>query len=309
MTTPELGDAAPADRAGLDADALAASLDAREAPLLDEEMRSTVLHHGERTRRVTVLLHGLTASPRTWKGFARARFERGENVLVPRMPRHGHADRMTGALAELSAHELLTFAKGVVDAASELGDRIVVVGHSLGGAVALHLAQHDARVFRAVAVAPFLGIKQLPHDWHGFVRRVLARAPNVFLWWDPVDRGRSAPKHGYPRYTTRSLLAGLALADALREDAREGPPRAAHVEIVRNAGETSVNNRTIDDLVARWRGAGAKNARIVRLLGLGPSHDVVEPEHRRSPAARFLPALHALLDEDPPPDDRVIAIP
>ncbi len=287
----------------LDGGAIAAALDAGEAHLLGEEMRSRVLDHGTRTRRVTVLLHGLTASPRTWQAFARARFERGENVLIPRLPHHGHADVMTDALARLGAEDLRVYGERIVEAAASLGDRVVLVGHSLGGALALHLAQRDARIFRAVAVAPFLGIKRLPHDWHAFVRRVLARAPNAFLWWDPIDRGRSAPRHGYPRYTTRALLAGLTLADALRADAREGPPRAAHVDIVQNLGETSVSNRTIDDLIARWRAAGATNARVHRLTGLGPSHDIVEPERGRSPAERFLPRLHAILDRDPPDDD------
>ncbi|MDB5072540.1 MAG: hypothetical protein JWM87_3651, partial [Candidatus Eremiobacteraeota bacterium] len=100
--------------------------------------------------------------------------------------------------------------------------------------------------------------------------------------------------------------AGLALADALREDARSGPPRARHVELVRNAGETSVNNRTIDDLVRRWRAVGGEHVRMHNLVGLGPSHDVIEPERRRAPAQRFLPLLHEILDAPPRRDDAVI---
>jgi hypothetical protein len=126
------------------------------------------------------------------------------------------------------------------------------------------------------------------------------------LYWNPIDRGRGVPAHGYHRYTTRSLAAGLALADALRADARSGPPRARHVEIVRNAGEISVNNRTIDDLVQAWRAAGGDRVRVHRLVGLGASHDIVEPERRGAPALRFLPLLHRILDEPPPEDDTVI---
>lgn len=291
-----------------DPHALAASLDAAESALLGEEMRSTVLAHDAPAERVTVLLHGLTASPRTWRDFARARYERGENVLVPRLPRHGHADRMTEALARLHAAELRAFGARMVDAASALGRRIVVVGHSMGGALALHLAQHDRRVERAVAIAPFIGIRPLPHGWHAVVLRAVERAPNVFLWWDPVGRGRNLPPHGYARYTTRSLVAGISLGDALRASAREAPPRASHVEIVRNADETSISNRTIDDLVRRWREAGATNVHVHRLTGLGPSHDIVEPDLRRGAARRFLPRLHGLLDADPPERDLAIDV-
>ena len=292
----------------IDRETIVAALDAGERGLLGDEMRTSVLDHGARTARVVVLLHGLTASPRTWREFAHARFGRGENVLVPRLPRHGHADRMTAALAHLTRDELTRQAERIVDAAAALGDEIVLVGHSLGGALTLHLAHRDARIARAVAVAPFIGIKRVPHDWHVLVRRAVERAPNLFLYWNPVDRGRSLPPHGYPRYTTRALAAGLALADALRDDARRGAPRAASVEIVRNAAETSVSNAAIDDLVARWRAAGGANVRVHALVGLGASHDVVEPEHRGAPALRFLPALHALLDAPPPHRDETIAL-
>jgi pimeloyl-ACP methyl ester carboxylesterase len=292
----------------IDAAAIAASLDAHEGALLDDEMRSVVLDHGARTSRVTVLLHGLTASPRTWREFARVRHARGENVLIARLPRHGHRDRMSETLEDLTRDELVAQAARIIDAAHALGEQIVLVGHSLGGALALHLAHRDARVFRAIAIAPFLGIKQLPHDWNAFARRLIERMPNRFLYWNPIDKGRGAPQHGYHRYSTRSLAAGLALGDALRDDARAGPPHAAHVEIVRNAGETSVNNRAIDDLLARWRAAGGASVRVHRLVGLGRSHDIVEPERKRAPAARFLPHLHALLDGSPPDEDLTLDV-
>jgi alpha-beta hydrolase superfamily lysophospholipase len=294
------------ERPAIDREVIVSSLDADEAYVLDEEMRSVVLDHGARTGVVTVLLHGLTASPRTWRDFARARFARGENVLVPRLPRHGHADRETDALEGLTGEELRAQGERIVDAAAALGERIVLVGHSLGGALALHLGHNDARVFRVVAVAPFLGIRRLPAGWHAWMRALLERTPSRFLYWDPIDRGRGAPQHGYHRYTTRSLAAGLALADALRADAQSGPPRAAHVEIVRNAGETSVNNRTIEELVRTWRAAGGERVRVHELTGLGASHDIVEPERRGAPAQRFLPLLHQILDEPPPDTDTLI---
>jgi pimeloyl-ACP methyl ester carboxylesterase len=291
-----------------DPEGIVASLDAGEEELLGEEMRSTVLHHGRRTAQVTVLLHGLTASPRSWREFARVRHARGENVLIPRLPRHGHADRMSEALAGLTAAELTAQFATIVDAAAALGEQVTVVGFSLGGALALHAAHRDARVYRAIAVAPFLGIKRLPRDWHAMVRRMLERTPNRFLYWNPIEKGRGAPQHGYHRYTTRSLAAGLALADALQADAKLGPPRARYVEIVRNVGETSVNNRAIADLVARWRAVGGDRVHVHRLVGLPFSHDIVEPERRGAPAARFLPMLHAILDAPPRDEDGIIDV-
>ena len=290
----------------IDRDRIIASLDSGERHLLGEEMHSAVLDHGRRVKRAIVLLHGLTASPRTWREFARVRHERGENVLVARLPRHGHDDRMSEALAGLTREELAAHGALIVDAAHALGEEIVLVGHSLGGALALHLAHRDPRVFRAIAIAPFLGIRILPHGWNALTQSLLERTPNRFLYWNPIDKGRGVPQHGYHRYTTRSLAAGLALAGALREDARSGPPAAQHIEIVRNAGERSVSNHAMDDLVARWRAVGGDRVRIHTLVGLGFSHDVVEPERVRAPATRFLPHLHALLDAPPRDEDSVI---
>jgi carboxylesterase len=289
----------------IDPKAVVASLDAHESHLLGEEMRTALYDHGERTKRVVVLVHGLTASPRTWRDFALARHARGETVLVPRLPRHGHADRFTTTLAGLHSNELREAGQLIVDAAATLGDEIVVVGHSMGGALTLHLAHADARIARAIAIAPFLGIRVIPWRWHRRLRTLLERIPNAFLYWDPITRGRLDPPHGYPRYTTRSLAAGLALAEALREDAAAGPPRAGRVEVVRNAGEVSVSNIAIDDLVARWRSIGAE-VRMHHVVGLGRCHDIVEPERQGAPALRFLPRLHELLDAPPPERDLVI---
>ena len=69
-----------------------------------------------------------------------------------------------------------------------------------------------------------------------------------------------------------------------------------------------MNNRAIDDLVALWRAVGGANVRLHRLVGLRPSHDIVEPERRQAPAARFLPMLHAILDDQPPERDVIIDV-
>ena len=139
---------------GFDPAAIAAALDAGEAELLGDDMRTTILDHGARTARVVVLVHGLTASPRTWRDFARVRHARGDNVLIARLPRHGHADRATETLAQLTSEELTRQTERIVDAAAALGAEITMLGHSLGGMLTLHAAHRDARIFRAIAVAP-----------------------------------------------------------------------------------------------------------------------------------------------------------
>ncbi len=67
--------------------------------------------HDAPVRRVFLLLHGLTASPLQFAAFGNLLFDRGANVLIPRLPYHGYGDRLTSALEALTADELRAFAR------------------------------------------------------------------------------------------------------------------------------------------------------------------------------------------------------
>lgn len=95
------------------------------------------LTHGRRTERVIVLFHGLTNCPAQFDSLGRLSFARGANVLIPRLPRHGLANRMTETLARSNAAELIAFTDRVLDAAHGLGDSVTVAGLSVGGVMAV----------------------------------------------------------------------------------------------------------------------------------------------------------------------------
>lgn len=59
------------------------------------EAMTVELNHGHKTDEVFVLLHGITNTPVQFREFAEILFLRGANVLIPRMPFHGHEDRLT----------------------------------------------------------------------------------------------------------------------------------------------------------------------------------------------------------------------
>ncbi len=281
--------------------AFLAARDASEAAVA-ADMRSVVLPGAGPT--AIVLLHGLTASPPAWSAIAAICHAAGATVVVVRLPLHGHADRLTTALTQLTAELLTTDLGQVVGAVAKLGKRIVIGGHSLGGTLAIHAGATLPNVDRVVAIAPFLGIASLPHEWHGGLVRLIGQLPNLFLWWDPVARDRQLPAHGYPRYPVHALGGGLRIADAIYADALHAP-RARSIELVINAQESSVNNRTVRKLAERWRSAGATIA-VHQLVGLPPSHDIIEPQ--RSGAARARQTLVELLLADAPSTDSVRAI-
>jgi alpha-beta hydrolase superfamily lysophospholipase len=281
-------------------DRLVALLDARDAaePGVAPAMRSTVAR-GTPGAGAVVLLHGLTASPPAWRAVAEALAARGRTVVVPRLLLHGQADRMTPALRALRAQALVDDVTAIVRAAAELGEPLTIAGHSLGATLALDVATRGPAGVRVVAVAPFLGLAGVPRAFHPLLLRLLALAPDTFLWWNPVLRERLEPEHGYPRYPLAALQAGLNIADRVRADAHTRPAVRA-IDIVINTAETSVNNRTAQHLAEVWRRAGASIA-VHRLRGLTWSHDIIEPQ--RSQAQRAFATLVDILESDHAPAD------
>lgn len=262
-------------------------------------MRSNVLA-GEPGAGAYLLLHGLTASPPAWRAVAEALAARGKTVVVLRLLLHGYADRMTPVLRGLTAEALMDDVATVVRQVATLGEEFTVVGHSLGGTLALDAAAREPAIERAVAIAPFLGIVNVPHELHPIILGGLRLARDRFLWWDPVLRERQEPAHGYPRYPLAALLAGLAIADRVRDDAHRAPQSRA-IDLVLNRGESSVNNRTVLRLAGAWRAAGASIA-VHWLRDLGWSHDIIEPD--RPPARRALETLLTILSGEHAPAER-----
>jgi len=231
-----------------------------------------------------VLLHGLTASPLAWSLIAEMLVARGANVVVLRLPLHGHARRMTTALRGLMPELLTRDIATVLERIAMLGTRITLAGHSLGGTLTLHAAATSRHVERGIAIAPFLGIVALPHELHRVVIPTLERLPNFYVWWNPWLRERLLPEHGYPRYPIHALSTGMAIAEAVYADAHT-TPAARELGVVLNARESSVNNRAAIRLANRWRGAGASIC-VHTLRGLPVSHDIIEPEGAYSARAR-----------------------
>jgi carboxylesterase len=256
--------------------------------------RSILLTHGAPAPKVFVLLHGLTASPLQFAELGRRLYARGANVVIPRLPRHGHQDRLTDVLQHLTADEMTTFARRTLASARELGQRTIVAGFSLGGLLTAWLAQHE-RIDRAVAISPFLGVALVPRRLAGQAALWALRLPNRFLWWNPILRERLMPAHGYPRYPTHAVAQAYRLAHDLFVEAERVAPATHDIDFVLNRSEVVVNNRSAVRLAAAWRAHGALVS--VRHLGsLPPSHDIVEPLRGSWILPRVYPELVELVD-------------
>ena len=100
-----------------------------------------------------ILLHGASADHRLWLPTARA--VRGRDVLLPDLPAHGQTeDPPLESIAAMGA-----FALDFMDALDI--ERAVVGGHSMGGAIALHLAlTHPERLtgVALISTVPYMRV-------------------------------------------------------------------------------------------------------------------------------------------------------
>ncbi len=266
----------------------------RDHARVAEAGRSKLLLHGEVRPLAVLLFHGMSASPTQFVRFAHELHAHGHNVIVPRLPRHGHADRLSNALAHLTAEDLRAFVRDNVALAGGLGERVAIGGFSLGGLLATWAAQH-LPVERAVAIAPFFGVSWMPNRLMGSLARVMLAVPNQFHWWNPMQRERQQPEHGYPRYATHAIAQMYLLAREVIDDADRGIA-ARRLIFVTNEREAAVNNRAVYRLEARMRASGAPGLEHVVLSGIPFSHDIIEPLRHPEIAAQVFPTLLSLIE-------------
>jgi pimeloyl-ACP methyl ester carboxylesterase len=261
---------------------------------ISEKGRTKLLVHGEVRPVATVLFHGISASPEQFVRFAHELHARGHNVIVPRLPRHGHRNRLTAALARLQADDLRAFADDSIALAQGLGEQVVVAGFSLGGLLTTWIAQRYP-VARAVAIAPFFGMSWMPNRLIEPFTDLILKMPNVFGWWNPIERERQLPEHGYPRYSSHAV--GQALLLGREVFAHAGDAMAAReLILVMNAKEAAVNNRAVRKLAELLHPAPGGHVEQVILTGTPLSHDIIEPLRRPKVAGQVFPELLGLID-------------
>jgi hypothetical protein len=240
--------------------------------------------------RAVVLMHGFTNAPPQYALLGRELVQRGDAVIVPRFPYHGHADRMSEAIAALRAEDWQRTALEAVAIAARCGGRVVVLGISVAGTLAAWLATRIA-IDHAIAIAPFCGIRELPDRASDAFGSVLRTAPNRFLWWDPRLKEQQPPPHGYPRFSTHALGYSLQLTGEI-----EGADTGAHARrltVVQNRSEPIVNNAYAWRRLTAVRKRGIDFARVwIRLRDV---HDVIDPEIPQARPATIYPTLLELI--------------
>ncbi len=257
---------------------------------------------GRRTERSIVLIHGFTSCPWMYDQLAAQLATTGANILIPRLPLHGLADRMTDDLRRLSATEMAATTSEAVELAAGLGEKVTVAGLSLGGILAAWCAQFRPGIDRTVVIAPLFSIPVVPEWFSDLLGFVADQVPNFYVWWDSKAKADPpGPPYGYPRFPSHAYGEMLKLGHAVKSAARGQTPRSpGDLRVVVNLADRAVNNVATMRVVKGWgrHGANVRTYQFPRELGLG--HDIVSPEQPYARTDLAYPVLLRWITADVP---------
>lgn len=267
----------------------------RESAMVNELGHSRLLTHGNRTPRAYVLVHGTTNSPEQWQELGEMLYERGHNVLILRMPYHGLASHSVTELKALTPADLRDYADRAIDIGAGLGDELVAVGISGGGAVASWMAQHRPEVDRALLLVPFFGMHVVPNFLTPLFMNAFSRLPNIVLDV-PLE-----PRQGwvYRGEATRGVAAFLAISLDVLQAAAAGIPAQGQILVLTTASDTVVSNRATAEVVSSWRQAGVQAESYEFPADLQIPHNAVDPAADRTVKQRVYARMLEMLGEAP----------
>lgn len=269
-----------------------ALLTAQEGADLNPRCHTHLLDHGCQTERAIVFIHGYTNCPYQFHQLAKQFHQQGWNTLCLRLPGHGFADRLTTALGTVRPHNLADSTTEGIDIGCGLGQKLSVLGFSLGGVLAAWAGQRRADVDQAILVSPAIGIRALPAPRRRLAAHLLTFWPNFFQWWHPdLKEKRLEPLHAYPRFSSRSLAAMLRFGLLVQREATHTRPKARTLTVIINPKDVVVDNQTTAEVVASWQAHGATVMRYAFPPEWDLIHDLIDPTQPDQQVARVYPQL------------------
>jgi len=112
----------------------------------------------EKTPISFVYIHGFSASGEEGAPVHRQVAKRyRSNLYIARLAGHG-LDQGDQTFQDLTADQLLTSAEEALAIGKQLGDRVIVIGTSMGGALTTYLAAHHPEIYAIVLYSPCIEI-------------------------------------------------------------------------------------------------------------------------------------------------------
>jgi len=270
---------------------------------LSPQGASRLLHHGRKTERAFVLLHGLTNCPEQFAKLATQIHAAGHNIIVPRARLAGFRDRLNGEQGLQTAQDLIDQAATGVDIAAGLGERVTLVGLSGSAVAATWMAQNREGLDEVAILAPFFGVYGMPAPLTDFAGAVLSKLPNFYVWWDPNKKeSLPGPPHAYPRFGTRCMADCVQLSRDVRANLAAKPPRCRRVLFITTACDIAANN-SLTHSITQNLAAQHGSAEILAYefpADLEIPHDMIDPAQPGANTPLVYPKLLDLLGVDAP---------
>ena len=272
------------------------SIRAHEGPEINPECHTRLLGPGIRTSNVLVIFHGFTNCPKQFDPMARDFVRLGYNVYIPRLPRHGMADRMTEELRHLTAEEMVRAGEDAVDIAAGLGDHVTVTGLSSGAVLAGWVAQQRPEVDGAVMIAPAFAPRPVPAPAARQVAGALLKLPNFFVWWDSKQGARlGGPKQCYPRFASHALAEVYRLGFSVIEGTERLGLDPGVTVLITAEGDEGVNNAMTADLARTLRSHGSNVRTYEFPESLHVRHDMIDKDQAYQRVSVTYPAIESLV--------------
>jgi hypothetical protein len=246
---------------------------------LRPEGASRLFHHGQKTERVFVLLHGLTNCPEQFVPLAKILHAKGANVVLPRARLAGFADRLNNDQGHQTAQDLIDQAAVGLDIASGLGDRVTLIGLSGSAVAAGWVAQNRDGIHDVMLIAPFFGMYGVPPSVIDATAVTLSRLPNFYQWWDASKKENlPGPLYAYPRFGTHCMADTIQLSRDVRANLNSKPLLAKRLIFLTTASDRGANNQLTNEIAAQIKAReGEKVITYEFPESLGIPHDMIDP--------------------------------
>lgn len=282
-----------------EAQARIAALQARDDATVRPGSGTAFRSHGKKTARAIVFYHGYTNAPPQFERLGEEFFQRGYNVLIPRLPHHGLNDPMTTEQEKLTAEELVQAIQESVDIAQGLGEHVSVCGISCGGVMASWVAQYRSDVDLVVGIAPSAGLPFAPMWVSTLFRKAAPHMKNMYIWWDPrVKEQIVGPPYAYPRFSTHSLAQIFRLGRHIYDVSANMPARAERLKAITSEFDTAVKNSIVYDILAHWEQHGVTIERHIFPASQKVWHDMIDPNQTFQQIDLTYPVIIRMLTED-----------
>ncbi|MBV8171094.1 MAG: alpha/beta fold hydrolase [Candidatus Eremiobacteraeota bacterium] len=214
-----------------------------------------------------LLMHGFSGSPDEVRELGARLHARGYSVRAPALPGHNGDVR---ELDRVSADEYLNAALGEFDRVESASERAYAVGFSMGGALALHIAQRR----RPDAVVTINAPVRMPSHVYGGVHLVARHQASVHL---PVNPNAYLGTIGYPTVPAHAVRTFLDVVERVRDGLGDVHAPLLVLHSARDLTVPFSNAALIDESVASSHRDVVVLEEGQHLMTVGRWLDVIEP--------------------------------